>query len=69
MEIKKFVVAIEEMVSQEFEIFAKNDEEAMQIAEEKYKNGELVLSPGNLVCKQISVRNTETNLGCEWVEF
>jgi hypothetical protein len=69
MKTKKFVVTIEEMVSQEFEILAKDDEEAMQIAEEKYKNGEFVLSPGNLVCKQMSVRDTETDSECEWVEF
>jgi hypothetical protein len=69
LKTKKFVVTIEEMVSQGFEIFAKDNEEAMQIAEEKYNNGEFVLSPGNLVCKQMSVRDTETNLECEWVEF
>jgi hypothetical protein len=69
METKKFAVTIEETVSGEFYIYANSKEEAMKIAEKKYRNGELVLSPGNLVCKQMSVKDTEESTECEWVEF
>lgn len=66
--MKKFIIAIEEMVSQEFEVEAENAGEAMEIAEEKYKNGEFVLSPGNLVARQMAVTAPDNEVS-EWTEF
>ena len=37
---KKFVVAIEETVVKEFEVYAKNEDEALEMAEKKYISGE-----------------------------
>lgn len=46
--MKKFRVCIEEIVSDEFEVEATNEKEAIEITRERYKNGEFVLEPGNL---------------------
>ena len=59
--MKKFNVTIEEMVSQTFEVFAKNDEKAVKIAEKKYASGEFTLYPGNLVCKQMQIQSVDNN--------
>lgn len=61
-ENKIYKVTIEETVSQDFEIEAKNIKEALKIAEEKYSAGEIVLSPGNLLCKQISATDKEGDI-------
>ena len=37
--MKKYIIAIEETVVQEFEIKADTAEKAMEIAEEQYKKG------------------------------
>lgn len=65
---KKFKITIEEMVSEDFEVEAETIEEAMKIAEDKYYNGEFVLEPGNLVCKQMMADDGEDDV-TEWVEF
>lgn len=62
-----FKVTIEEMVSETFEVEATNIEEAMQIAKEKYNNGEFVLEPGNLTCKQMMAEGD--NETTEWIKF
>ncbi len=64
----KFVINIEEVVSQDFEVEAEDAGEAIEIAEEKYKKGVFVLEPGNLVYKQMAVMEPE-NKACEWVLF
>lgn len=69
LEIRKFVVTIEEKISEQFEVYADNIEEAMEIAKQKYNNSEFILAPGNLVCKQLQVCDTENNLNTEWNEF
>ena len=66
---KKYVITIEEMISQDFEVVAKSDEEAERIAIEKYNNGEFVLCPGNLVSKQIQMHNISDDYWIDWVEF
>ena len=38
----------------------------LDIAKEKYNNGEYVLEPGNLLEKRIAVLNGKN---CEWIEF
>lgn len=65
---KNYIVTIEEMISQDFEVYAKDIGEALAIAEKKYYDGEFVLAPGNLVCKQISA--TDYDRDCvDWYEF
>lgn len=62
----KFTICIEEMISQEFEVEAEDWGEALEFGQEKYKNGEFVLVPGNLVTKQIAIMHPEPT---EWIEF
>lgn len=50
-----YKIAIEETVVEEFEVMANSAEEALEIAEEKYQDGEFVLSPGEVQNKQMSV--------------
>lgn len=64
----EYTVVIEETVVQEFKIVAKSAEDALKQTEKKYKDGELVLDPGEVQCKQMRV----TYPGCEiseWYEF
>ena len=68
-EKKKFIVTIEETISQDFEVIAENEEDAIDIAIEKYNNGEFCLSPGTLVAKQMAVENITDNLFTDWFEF
>ena len=65
----KYIITIEEMVSQDFTVDAANMEEAMELAEQKYNTGEFILSPGNLVTKQMSGQCLETKEATDWVEF
>lgn len=65
---RKFTVTIEEIVSQDFEVIADDIDEAMEIAEEKYNNGEFVLESGELTYKQMMA--DDGNGDCtEWTEF
>lgn len=64
----QFKITIEEMVSQSFNVEASTMEEAMEIAEAKYKSGEFVLEPGNLVAKQMMGEDDKGNC-TEWTEF
>lgn len=66
--MKKFVIAIEETVTQNFDIEAENAECAMKIAEEKYRNGELVLESGEVNFKQMAVMKPDEEV-TEWIEF
>ena len=64
--MKKFTIAIEETVVQEFEVWAEDCFEALDIAEEKYNKGEFVLAPGEVQFRQMaSVGDDPT----EWNEF
>lgn len=65
----KYYVTIEEMVSQRFKIDANSMEEAIKVAEEKYNKGELVLTPGVLVAKQMYAENESGTEATEWMEF
>lgn len=67
--MKKFIITIEEMVSEDFEIEAETMEEAMEIAEERYNNGDIMLEPGNLVAKQMMGYDEEEDECTEWTEF
>lgn len=66
--MKKFVIVIEEIVAQEFVVEADDVEQAMQIAESKYRRGEFVLAPGELVAKQMAVVKPDNEVR-EWREF
>ena len=65
----KFKVTIEEHVSETFEVEANDIEEAMNIAEDKYNNGEFVLEPGNLTYKNMMAESDDGKDVTEWVEF
>ena len=45
MEKKKWIITIEETISQDFEIEAEDIKKAMELAREKYKDGEFVVEP------------------------
>lgn len=44
----RYTVLVEEVVSQEFAVEASSPEEALHVAEDSYRKGEIVLEPGNL---------------------
>ena len=66
---KIFKVTIEEHVSETFEIMATDIDEAMEIAEEQYDNGTIVLEPGNLTAKLMMAEDEETGECTDWDEF
>ncbi len=66
---KKFIITIEEMVTEDFEVLAETEEEAVEIATEKYNSGEFVLEPGNLVSKQMEIHNVTDGEYTDWFEF
>lgn len=67
LKMKRFVVGIEEIVTQEFVVEAENASEAIHIAEIKYKNGDFILSPGELQSKRMAI--IKPNEKTEWIEF
>lgn len=64
----KYTITIEEINTKDFEIEANNAEEAYEIAEQKYKSGELVLDPGECHFRQIAIANPNEE-STEWREF
>lgn len=66
--MKKFTIALEETVVEEFEVEANTAEEALCIAQNNYKNGKFVLSPGEVQFKQLSIVRPESEAS-EWIEF
>lgn len=64
----KYTITIEEMVSENFEVEAATADEAMEIAERKYRDGEFVLEPGNLVCTQMAITDPDEE-ATEWIEI
>ena len=65
----EYIVTIEETVSEGFKISADSVKEALEIARQMYKNGELVLEPGNLVSGRMSVSGDEGGEGAVWYEL
>lgn len=66
--MKKFKITIEEHVSETFEVEANDIGEAMEIAEEKYYDGEFVLEPGEVSARLMMA--DDGNGDCtEWTEF
>ncbi len=66
--MKKFVIAIEEMICQDFEVVAETAEEAMEVAEKLYKSGAFVLDNAELCAKQMAVVAPNED-ATEWCEF
>lgn len=66
--MKKYVIAIEETVVDSFTVYANSSAEAMDLADEKYRNGELVLAPGEVTFKKMAVIKPSSE-STEWVEF
>lgn len=65
----KFLVNIEEVVCETFEVDAESMEEARRIVIRAYESGEVVLEPGELVEKRIAVFDEATNEWGEYEEF
>ena len=63
----KITVTIEEHISQAFEVEADTLEEAMQIAEDKYHNGEFVLENPCVTSRLMMAENNYEY--SEWSEF
>ena len=63
----KITVTIEEHISQAFEVEADTLEEAMQIAEDKYRSGEFVLDNASVTAKFMMADNG--NKQTLWEEF
>ena len=64
-----FLVNIEEVVCETFEVDAESMEEARRIVMRAYESGEVVLEPGELVEKRIAVFDEATNEWSEYEEF
>jgi hypothetical protein len=67
--MKTFKVHIEETICGTFTVEAETMEEAMEIAEEKYAEGEFVIIPQAPTCKQMMAECDENGKTTEWVEF
>ena len=66
--MNKYTIAIEETVVGEFEITAENETEALRIAEDKYKHGDIMICPGELQFKQMAVVPSSGDI-MEWYKF
>lgn len=66
--MKKYVVAIEETVVQNFEVEANSREEALRKVEKGYKNGNYVLESAEVQTKRMSVLNADNEFD-KWIEF
>lgn len=66
--MKKYVVAIEETVVQNFEVEANSREEALRKVETGYKNGNYVLESAEVQAKKMSVLNSDNEFD-KWIEF
>jgi len=66
--MQKYVVAIEETIVQKFEILAESEDEALDLAVEKYNIGEFVLDHSEIHHKQVALVDDE-NGSTEWIEF
>lgn len=59
--MRKYAILIEETVTGEFEIFAENEEDALEKARQKHKTTEFVLEPGELQHVKITIIKPATN--------
>ena len=67
--MKPFRITIKEVISQEFVVEATDIDEAMDIAEQKYYDGEFVVELG-LPTERLMRAESEDSTECtEWEEF
>lgn len=64
----KTIIIIEEHISQAFEVEADTLEEAMEIAEQKYNDGEFVVDAFNAPTAKLMMAENEYE-ATEWEEF
>lgn len=64
----KTIVIIEEHISQAFEVEADTLEEAMEIAEQKYNDGEFVVDAFNAQTAKLMMAENDYE-ATEWEEF
>lgn len=67
--MKMFKITIEETISDTFTVEAETMEEAMEIAEEKYFNNEVVVMVDMATFQQMMAIDEESGETTEWVEF
>ena len=67
--MKKFRITIEEHISQVFEVEATDLGEAMEIAEQKYHEGEFVVEPSTPTAKLMMAESEDGAEYTEWEEF
>lgn len=65
----RWKVTIEETVSDTFEIEVGENEDAIEVAIQKYRDGELVLEPGELQNAQLMAESADGNECTQWVEI
>lgn len=66
--MKKYIVTIEETVSEDFSVTAENKDEAIKIAIAKYNNEDFVLNNGEVQLKRVAVISPAED-DTKWVEF
>ena len=66
--MKTYRVIIEETISEEFELEAESEKEAISKAMDAYKSGEFILEPGNFEYAQLKVIDEDEKCS-EWIEI
>ena len=66
--MRKYHVVIEETISEEFEIEANSEEDAVSNAIQEYKAGNFIVGPDNVECRQISLVDEDGEL-TNWITF
>lgn len=64
----KYIITIEEIIDEDFEIVADNAKQAMRIAEDKYKSSEIILEKNNVSFRQMAVQKLNGDI-TDWFEF
>lgn len=67
--LNQFTVTIEEHISQDFPIRARDFFHAFQIAEDAYHEGKMVVEPSAPNARLMMARNNETGEITQWKEF
>lgn len=68
MEKKKYVVTIEETISQDFDVEANSLEEALEIARKKYYDGEFIVESESCTFVQAKAMTEDASDMTEWRE-
>lgn len=67
--MRKFAVTIEEHIGQTFTVYAANLDDAMEVAEDSYKRGEIVVEPTTPTARLMMGTDTVEGVETEWKEF